>query len=60
MTLFVPPMRAAEELVRADDTAKIVVSPESLLDPDSTSPVPALMEELAARSIPSHLDPREL
>jgi hypothetical protein len=44
----------------ADDTSKIVVSPESLIDPDSTSPVPALMAELAVLSRSSQLDPREL
>jgi hypothetical protein len=44
----------------ADDTSKIVVSPESLIDPDSTSPVPALMAELAVLSRASQLDPREL
>jgi len=46
--------------ISADDTAKIVVSPESLFDPDSTSPVPALMAEMAHLSLPSNVDPQEL
>lgn len=72
MTLYVPPQplsmlrdgdRHADRhagKVSADDTAKIVVSPESLFDPDSTAPVPALMAEMAHLSIPSNVDPLEL
>lgn len=64
LTLHVPPSpqreRMTEDLICADDTAKIIVSPESLFDPDSTSPVPALMAEMAHLSLPSHVDPREL
>ncbi len=64
LTLYVPPQshreRSADALSCADDTAKIVISPESLFDPDSTSPVPALMAEMAHLSLPSQVDPREL
>ena len=51
---------AVDEVFRAEEISKVVVSPESLFDPDATSPVPALMEELARSSIRSKLDTREL
>jgi hypothetical protein len=59
LTLFVPRADSSKRLA-ADDTSKIVVSPESLIDPDSTSPVPALMAELAVLSRGSNVDPLEL
>lgn len=68
MTLHVPPQPPRERSAQGfcserrspDDTAKIIVSPESLFDPDSTSPVPALMAEMAHLSLPSQVDPLEL
>jgi hypothetical protein len=53
-------VRSSEPMRSPDDTMKVVVSPESLFDPDSTSPVPALMAEMAHLSIPSQVDPIEL
>jgi hypothetical protein len=63
LTLYVPradSSKRAHSGIGADDTSKIVVSPESLIDPDSTSPVPALMAELAVLSRGSNVDPLEL
>jgi hypothetical protein len=59
LTMYVPRPESSKRLA-VDDTSKIVVSPESLIDPDSTSPVPALMAELAALSRGSNVDPLEL
>ena len=59
ITLYVPASRTSDRTFRAEVPSKMIVSEDSFFDPDSTSPVPALMEELARSAVPSTVDPLE-